>query len=294
MTRFITTVLLASLSGAAIAEEQGSLFPIWGDEARARGYTIPKPYGLSLSYMDLSNPVEVNSISLTGTDLLEAVSVDAPNANFDGYNVTVRGDLWVFPFWNLYGIIGYTDGDSVATIESLGCDASKVSGVGDKLLCAAIDAVGPAVQGAPFALELNGGSYGIGTTLAGGIGNWFALVDMNYTYTSLSALDGEIGTFTGAPRVGYRWELARGSEMRAFIGGMYMAMDQELSGNISDLLPEVAAIAGDGKFKVSQKGTSRWNGVVGAMYSWRGEWELLGEIGFGDRETYFASVSRRF
>ena len=61
---FRSIVSMAALVVCANAQAQDSFFPIWGDEAEARGYTLPKPYGLSLSYMDMSNPVSVNSIPI--------------------------------------------------------------------------------------------------------------------------------------------------------------------------------------------------------------------------------------
>ncbi|MBW3139807.1 hypothetical protein KUV56_09785 [Ferrimonas balearica] len=289
-----------ALMASASAVAQDSFFPIWGDEAEARGYTLPKPYGLSLSYMDMSNPVTVNSIELTGHPVLEALDINAPEADFDGYNLTLRGDVWIFPFMNVYGILGYTSGDSVATIRGLSCDVDQVSGIGNKLLCGAINEAGGAAIGAPFALEMKGGTYGIGTTLAGGVGNWFALVDMNYTYTSMNIIEGDIKTFVAAPRVGYRWEFEGGRELRVFAGAMYQKVDQYLQGSLLDLgLPPelndlIGALAPDGEFEVSQQGTSRWNTVVGAQYALSRDWELLIESGFGARRTSFMSVSRRF
>ncbi|TXS96547.1 hypothetical protein FV139_03455 [Parahaliea maris] len=303
--RLSAAAVAAAIAGPAFAE--GSRFPIWGDEAEARGYILPKPYGLSLSYMDLSNPIQVKSIALDGHPVLEALEINAPDADFDGYNVTLRGDLWVFPFLNVYGIAGYTSGDSVATIESVSCDASSIPGTGNPVqdlinrqACSQVDQLGELVQGQPFALELKGGSYGAGFTLAGGIGNWFALVDTNFTYTDLTIIDGNIQTLVSAPRAGYRWPYEDGSELRLFAGAMYQKVDQTLRGDLADLsLPGnagdlVAAIAPDGKFKVEQSGTSRWNTVVGGQYSLNRNWEILVEAGFGARRSTFVSLSRRF
>ncbi|WP_067657090.1 hypothetical protein [Ferrimonas marina] len=306
MRNSIAALALGAASVApALAQE--SFFPIWGEEAAARGYTLPKPYGFSISYMDMSNPVKVHSIDLAGHPVLDAIEVDAPDAEFEGYNVTARGDVWILPFWSVYGILGYTSGDSTATIRSLGCDVDNVTSTGNPLqdainkgLCATVDGLGGAAVGAPFALDLHGGTYGAGTTLAGGIGNWFALVDMNYTYTDLSIIDGDIKTFVAAPRVGYRWEFDGGRELRLFAGAMYQKVDQSLSGNLSDLgLPDpigdaINGLAPDGKFYVEQSGTSRWNTVVGAQYALSRDWEVLLESGFGARRTSFISVSRRF
>ncbi|MGR5258637.1 hypothetical protein ACPV5T_03615 [Vibrio astriarenae] len=286
---------LAAVS-APFVSAQDSFFPIWGDEAEARGYTLPKPYGLSLSYMDMSNPVTVNSIGLTGAPLLEAIDVDATKADFTGSNITLRGDVWIFPFLNVYGILGYTRGESKAPINSVSCDKSNLTTIGERLVCDTVNALGNSelLDGATFTLDMEGGTYGVGTTIAGGVGNWFALVDMNYTYTSIKAIDGDIKTFVAAPRVGHRWQYDGGRELRVFVGAMYQDVQQYLSGNISDLIPELANIVGDGGFEVKQSADDKWNGTAGFQYAFNRDWDILFEAGFGSRETLFVALGRRF
>ncbi|MGF1690966.1 hypothetical protein [Photobacterium kagoshimensis] len=296
-------LLLATLV-APTAFAQDSFFPIWGDEAEQLGYTLPKPYGISVSYMDMSNPITVESIKLTGAPMLDAIDVDARNATFTGSNITVRADVWVFPFMNVYGIIGYTQGESKAKINSVSCDSSKFDR--PNLLCGVINAVGDKLpENTMFNLDMDGGTYGIGTTLAGGVGNWFGLLDMNYTYTSISAIEGDIRTFVAAPRVGYRWEYEGGRELRVFTGVMYQKVDQFLSGDIASLgLPSVVVAAADkiandagnehAGFEVSQHANSNWNNVVGMQYAFNRDWDVLVEAGFGARESFFIALGRRF
>ena len=296
-------LLLTSLLATPITSHaQDSFFPIWGDEAEKRGYTLPKPYGFSLSYMDMSNPITVNSINLTGHPVLDAIDVDANKADFKGSNITLRGDVWIFPFMNVYGILGYTQGTSKAKINSVSCDSSGFGRFDpNRLLCSAIDSLGGNLpDNAMFELDMDGGTYGVGTTFAGGIGNWFALIDMNYTYTDISAIDGNIKTFVAAPRVGHRWEYDGGRELRVFVGAMYQDVQQYLSGDLKSLgLPPaldsvIDVLAPDGKFEVSQSSDDKWNGVAGFQYAFNRDWEVLMEAGFGSRETLFFALSRRF
>ncbi len=64
----VLTLLLAAC-GASAAEQSDSYFPIWGDEARARGYSIPLPYGVNLSYMNIRQDIMVDSITFSGLKL---------------------------------------------------------------------------------------------------------------------------------------------------------------------------------------------------------------------------------
>lgn len=291
MKKVISAVALLAASAPGLASD--SRFPIWGEKATELGYTLPKPWGLSVSYMDMSNPVRVQEIGLSGSPVLEALEISAPDAEFEGYNTTLRGDLWVLPFWNVYGIVGYTSGESVATIRQLSCNPDDLPEFGDKILCGLIDGIGDAVVGAPFALDLSGPTYGLGTTFAGGIGNWFGVIDTNYTLTDLRKVDGKIKTLVTAPRVGYRWEFDGGREFRLYAGGMYQRVQQDLSGDLADLIPELALLLGEGRFDVKQSASSRWNTIVGAQYALNRDWELLIESGFGARRTTFLSLTRR-
>ena len=89
---------------------------------------------------------------------------------------------------------------------------------------------------------LKGTTYGLGTTFAGGVGNWFGLVDLNYTRTKLNIIDGNIKAFTLAPRVGYRFTLPAvdaiklpQSKFSLWVGTMYQNVDQNFHGKLSKL-----------------------------------------------------------
>ncbi len=52
------------------------------------------------------------------------------------------------------------------------------------------------MQDLDFRLDFKGTTYGMGTTLVGGVGNWFTVFDANYTQTRFDILDGSIDAFT--------------------------------------------------------------------------------------------------
>lgn len=66
MIRAYSFLPLLLASGLALAEESDSrTFPIWGDEAKARGYSIPLPFGVNVSYMNMRQNIDVDSISFS-------------------------------------------------------------------------------------------------------------------------------------------------------------------------------------------------------------------------------------
>ena len=96
------------------------------------------------------------------------------------------------------------------------------------------------MDGIDFVLKFKGTTYGLGTTFAGGVGNWFGLLDLNYTRTKLNIIDGNIKAFTLAPRVGYRFALPAvdtiklpQSKFSLWVGTMYQNVDQNFHGKLS-------------------------------------------------------------
>lgn len=294
--------------------EQDRLFPIWGKEARERGYTLPKTYGLSLSYMSMDQPININSIDLSGplsvapnqdlnaiSDVLFDRYLDISDATQQANNITLRADMWVFPFLNVYGLLGYTEGTSSAPIT---CKAGRPTSHPIKNpLAPIINAVCGADANetrrvGTFNLDYQGLTYGVGTTLAGGVGNWFTILDINFSRTELDILDGQINSVVISPRVGYRFS-PYNHELRVWVGGMYQGIQQKMAGNLSDILSgelasKVNAISPDGRFDVRQELESEWNTTLGFNYVLNSSWDVVGEVGMGERTSAFIGLGYRF
>ena len=287
----VLTLLLAAC-GASAAEqsESDSYFPIWGDEARARGYSIPLPYGVNLSYMNIRQDIMVDSITFSGLKLgnhpipSDMFAIDAGHTREKSKTENLRLDMWVFPFLNVYGLVGHTRGSSVSQV-SVDSDPSQFRGL-DRVIAGAVHQLYQSgkLQNIDFTLDFKGTTWGTGFTLAGGYGNWFGLVDTNYTRTDFDILDGSISAVTVSPRVGYRFSF------------------QGIKGDLADLhmppelQPLIAAVNkdGEGKFDVKQKLTSPWNMLIGAQYEVTKNFNVLTEFGFNERNSFFVSGEYRF
>lgn len=308
----VLTLLLAAC-GASAAEqsESDSYFPIWGDEARARGYSIPLPYGVNLSYMNIRQDIMVDSITFSGLKLgnhpipSDMFAIDAGHTREKSKTENLRLDMWVFPFLNVYGLVGHTRGSSVSQV-SVDSDPSQFRGL-DRVIAGAVHQLYQSgkLQNIDFTLDFKGTTWGTGFTLAGGYGNWFGLVDTNYTRTDFDILDGSISAVTVSPRVGYRF-IFQGidgpSHLSLWVGSMYQDVQQEFKGDLADLhmppelQPLIAAVNkdGEGKFDVKQKLTSPWNMLIGAQYEVTKNFNVLTEFGFNERNSFFVSGEYRF
>jgi len=261
-------------------EENSRLFPIWGEDAKKLGYDLPNPFGISLIYMGMDQDLTVESIDLSFEDpvidaIIGGLDIDAYDAELRVDNVTLRADMWVFPFLNLYGVLGQTNGEVRAKANISG-DALNLSG-------------------APIHFNYEGVTYGAGMTFAGGYKSLFTIVDMNFTHTKLNIVDGTTEALVISPRVGYNTKLWD-KPFRVWLGAMYQDFDQTIEGDVYDIidLGPIGDVAGPGKFEVSQKGTHAWNYTSGFSIEFNKKWDLIFEAGFGKNRSFMVGTGFRF
>ena len=94
-----------------------------GAQAEARGYQIPLPFGIGATFYDAKQPVKVRDLKLgigSGpTESATFVKVGQPIVSWQ-QNVSSRFDVWILPFFNLYGILGYTRGNTRGRVTVTG------------------------------------------------------------------------------------------------------------------------------------------------------------------------------
>jgi hypothetical protein len=272
------TVLGLSISQSCFALE----LPLFKEEAEARGYTLPEAYGLSLGYLSVSQNINVDSISLSGLGALDNLGIKTEGGYQESEVLTLKADVWILPFLNLYAIGGKLTGYSETTISEV------------KLLP---NLPGPGIPvNEPFRLDLDGYTYGVGTVIAGGYQSVFALVDASYTKTQLTVITGEIDSIVVSPRVGYDFSRNSQIPLRAWIGAQYQDIQQTLTGNVKDLpLGDIAgSIPDSATFTVRQSLANKWNTLIGAQYEFTPNWVLISEFGFGQRKSAFVTLDARF
>ncbi|WP_109398274.1 hypothetical protein [Proteus faecis] len=300
--------LSVSQSGGTALNSEGSLdtrtpasqsrvLPIWGDEARARGYDLPEPFGASYSYMNLRQDIIVDKIGFDASEwdaMSEVVKVDVGHTREKSETHMLKLDSWVFPFMNVYGLYGYTKGTSKTVLNDVSIDFGfPVSLAKDEM----------------FELDFKGKTYGAGFTLAGGYNQFFGTFDLNYTKTDLDILDGDIKALVISPRVGYEFvfsPLVSGqgnTKLQVWTGAMYQDITQRfrgdvnklnLPGKLNDFLSGDLDGIGNIKFDVEQHLAHKWNQTVGARLEVTRNFNVITELGFNNRNSFFVSGEFRF
>ena len=154
--------------------------PIWGRDAREKGFDLPLPFGVGLTYTYIDQKMVVSDVKIEGRPL-DITIRDAATTTHTG---VFRFDTWVFPFLNVYGLVGDTAGVTKPAV------------------------VFPNGEVLESEVDYNRFSYGGGMTLAGGWKAWFLTLDANWTSGDVVSKDGgQIGdkpirSLTVAPRFG--------------------------------------------------------------------------------------------
>ena len=87
-------------------EDDEPFLPIFGKEAREKGYELPKSYGVNVNYMNIHQNINVKSIQFDGLTIPfinrplkpDLFKIDVLSTRQRSHTETLRLDAWVFLF----------------------------------------------------------------------------------------------------------------------------------------------------------------------------------------------------
>ena len=251
--------------------------PIWGKAARKKGFDLPLPLGVGFSYTYINQDMVVSDVTIQDRQL----NLRLLNADTTTHTAVFRADAWIFPFLNIYGLVGDTGG---VTKPAIALRNGRV---------------------VESEVEYNRFSYGWGLTAAGGYKALFLTLDANYTTGDIvSKKRGQVGdepikSITFAPRLGTL--ISSGGKLGTgsiWIGGMFLAATSEIHGTI-DLSehPLLARLAGTDfpTYSVRVEPEEHWNVLIGGNWEFNKRWSVTAEVGgIMDRCHVITAVVWRF
>lgn len=290
------------------------MFPIWGKKVAKKGFDIPYPVGIMLNSYGGSQQIRITDLQVGFNDSklvpLDFIKFGEVKANLQ--SVTVRPDLWIFPFLDVYAIGGATWSQTEVKVT----DPMEFKTTAD----------------------FNGSTFGLGTTFAGGFHGILGILDYNHTWSSIAEIEGTIQANMVSARFGYNFLFERPDRsLAAWVGPMGLFINRTTVGSINlgdlesnasksdlegaanetaswyqDLTPAqkqvIKAIAqklidkidGNGgdlivNYSLNKKPTSNWSMVVGAQFQFNHNWQVRTEAGFlGGRKSILLSANYRF
>ena len=292
-------------------------FPFLGKKAYKKGFDIPYAWGISPVYFAQRQDIEIAEIAVGLNDgpladisgLVEFGRIENKVSTF-----TVRPDLWVLPFLNIYGIFGF------------GKTSTEV----------------PLVKPIDFTTVQNfdATSAGFGFTFAGGMGPVIVIIDNNFNWANVEAFVEPVPAYNFDARIGHNFVNPRRADrsVTLWFGGFYQKIKADTDGHIpiSSLFPDItpeqadeirerldAWVEGlppaqeiiireviqkindffDGRepgnseihYVLDKRVAGPWNLIFGAQYQHNKNWQIRSEIGtFGKRTQFLLNLNYRF
>ncbi|MBC7846113.1 MAG: hypothetical protein H7Y10_06450 [Flavobacterium sp.] len=235
--------------------------PIWGEKATQKGYQLPYSAGISVNYFWQESSLIIDNLYVgfnNGPQYNLDQIIRFNDATASANAVNIRPDVWLFPFLNVYGILGKVNTSTAINAGLWVPDAennwSEVYTFGSTA-------------------NFNGTTFGLGMTPTIGIGGGWMALDMNVAWTDLSGLDKPAMSFVFGPRIGKSIKLNKPeSNITFWTGAFRVHLKSGTAGSLalSDVISggDTQAKVDAGFVKVAEKQTSVdnwWNGLSSAQ-----------------------------
>ena len=202
-------------------EEYPYALPIWGEKVAQKGYKLPYSAGLSVNYFWQDSEIVINDLQVGFNNgpkynLDEIVRFD--KSSVEAGAITIRPDIWLLPFLNIYGIFGKANS---TTKINAGIWIPDADNNWSKIASFSTNA------------NFDATTFGLGMTPTIGIGGgWFAL-DMNMSWTDISSLDKPAFSYIFGPRLGKTFKLRKPDRnIAVWVGGFRVHISGDTDGNI--------------------------------------------------------------
>jgi hypothetical protein len=189
---------LLALPIAAVADEPThSRLPFMAEAARERGYELPLPFGAALVVTGLGNrEIEVSDVrvGIAGQPAQSVSQFLQLGSTSDVFNANLKLDVWLLPFLNLYGLVGYIHNESstraLVTLPRPGPVPGEIE------------------YQTKIDTSLDGVVGGVGMTLAAGYENFILVADCNYSQSDLG-FDNDFTALIATVRAGWNGKLGK-------------------------------------------------------------------------------------
>ncbi|MFT4173504.1 MAG: hypothetical protein QM639_13145 [Rhodocyclaceae bacterium] len=260
--------------------------PLFAQRVIDKGYDLPNPYDIGVSLfmgdqeLHLSDlGVGFNGMPRSAIDFVEFTRTDIHTRSYQ-----VQAGGWLFPFLNVYGIVGQVHGYGDIDISIPGGQLMNYLGVPGCNLNGPLrpDLCDRTLSGTAKP-NYRGNSYGVGMTVAGAWKRLFFALPITYVVTDVSISDSLARALNIAPRVGWTQALGDYGALVYYVGGTYLRSTTELTGEFEfDTAGTALGRNTSLSFDIHERQVSSWNYLVGANWNISKRWGLAAEIGFGN------------
>ncbi len=266
--------------------------PLFGKKARNNGRDLSLPFGIGLHSLYYDQSYTASNLLLIPDSSTLVARADTLYQNTSAYEaiLQIRPNVWLFPFLNIYGIIGYSKGVISPNIVVPYIVVENIPII-DSII---IDTTLQIQDDIPYV----GLNYGIGATFSMGFSSFFVMADYNFTITDPTDLEENLYTHIFSPKVGVLLGNKSSKSFGAFwLGSMYMYNDHSFSGKIdvADINPDLVVLLGEkATYSGSISAKQRWNIIIGGSWVISNHHHFVLEVGFLERKQVSFGYDFRF
>lgn len=195
--------------------------PIWGEKVAQKGYKLPYSAGVSVNYFWQESEIVISNLEVGFNhgplhNVDEIIRFD--KSTVEAGALTIRPDIWLLPFLNIYGIFGKANTSTKINAGVWIPDAdnnwSEIANFSTK---ANFDAT----------------TFGLGMTPTIGIGGGWLALDMNMAWTDISSLDKPAFSYIFGPRVGKTFQLPKPeTNIAVWVGAFRVHINGDTNGDL--------------------------------------------------------------
>lgn len=198
------------------------VFPFWGESVQQKGIQLPFSAGLGVNYIWQESDIVIDNLrvgfnNMPMVELGEVIRFNSAVAKLNGVNL--RPDVWVLPFLNVYGILGY--GQSSTGIEAAISLPDSNNNWHD-------------ITTLSTTAEFDVTTLGFGLTPTIGIGGGWLALDMNFAWSDIAALSKPAYSFVFGPRAGKTFKIyGTDMELAVWVGAFRLHIAGGTNGSLN-------------------------------------------------------------
>jgi hypothetical protein len=250
--------------------EKRRTLPFLAEEAIKRGHELPLPFGAGLIVTGLGNRrIDVTDVRVGLENSPHSVSdFVSLGAKSDVFNVNLKFDAWIFPFLDVYGLVGYVSNHSTTnaliTVPRPGFLPGNLQ----------VEKV--------VTTDLKGAVGGVGAAIATGYRNFFLVLDTTYIQSDLG-FDNKFKATIATVRTGYRGRIGT-LPLQMWLGAGDWDTAAIATGHVD--IENVGRL----NFEVEQRPHTRWMYDLGSNLEISNKLQLVLDIGTDFEGGYFLVV----
>ena len=252
------------MQGICPAQTSTGMFPLWKSLAQDKDMPSPFGFGVNVYYQDQLFTFKESKLIIPGFPVTGSIPNDVKVKN-KITEINLKADLWIFPFLNIFGILGSIDGRTKVDYELMN----------EKIV-----------------IDYEGIVYGSGITLVGGVKNFFGTLTGTFSQTKLKESQSAAKALVVTPKLGITGQgLQMIKNWSFWIGAMYQQAEENHKGNITVSGEDIGELNVQYDVTLEQKNT--WNPLAGFAFIFKNNLSLEVEGGIGDRKHAMASLIYR-